>query len=85
MHIGSLRVALFNYICAKQSCDMLIVCIESKELEADRENSKENRLYMKMDFYWLNSLISGFTWKSILPPLILSPLISKGNCWLYHR
>lgn len=39
MHIGNLRVALYNYICAKQNGEQFIVRME----DTDRKNNKEGK------------------------------------------
>jgi len=44
IHIGSLRVALFNFICAKQSGDMFIVRIEDTDKEKNIEGKDQEIL-----------------------------------------
>ena len=44
MHIGTLRVALFNYICAKQADDKLLIRIEDTDLEHHVEGKDQEIL-----------------------------------------
>jgi len=44
MHIGNLRVALFNFICAKQSGDMFIVRMEDTDKAKNIENKDKEIL-----------------------------------------
>lgn len=53
LHIGSLRVALFNYICAKQSGDMFIVRMEDTD-KAKNVEGKDDEILNILSIFGIN-------------------------------